>query len=101
MTEVALPIWLDSRDLAQRFGQLHHNMLASIDLIISRCPALVDHVRFSTYTVTAGLGGKRRVRHALFDRIGFAMLAMTISTLRCEMVFETLRAYEPQALINQ
>lgn len=90
MPEAAAPNWLDSRELAQRFGQRHHNMLASIDLIVARCPASATHIRFEKYPVTAGLGGIRYVRYALLDRLALALLAMFISPARCEMLFELL-----------
>lgn len=94
MCEDAPAIWLDSRELAKRFGQRHHNMLASIDLILARCPAAASHMRFGTYAVNAGLGGTRHVRHALVDRVGFALLAMSISLGRCEAVFDVLSSLE-------
>jgi phage regulator Rha-like protein len=90
-------LWLDSRDLAERFGQRHHNMLASLDRIVARCPDAAGHVRVGTYSVNAGMGGRRHVRHALLDRVAFTMLATTISPMRCEAVFQTLIEFERAA----
>lgn len=96
MREDAPAFWLDSRDLAKRFGKRHHNMLASIDQIVARCPAAASHFLFETYPVNAGLGGTRRVRRALVDRTGFALLAMSLSLSRCDAVFEVLSSLEIQ-----
>lgn len=94
MVPEAHTMWLDSRDLAQRFGRRHHNMLASIDLIVAQCPDAVPHVRFGAHPVTAGLGGTRYVRHALVDRVGFTLLATTLGTTQRQKVFELLMAFE-------
>lgn len=94
MHEAPAPLWLDSRELAARFGRQHHNIMASIDLIVAQCPAAAPHVRFDVYPVTAGLGGTRHVRHALVDRIGFTLLAVTIGTKHRQRVFDMLMAFE-------
>lgn len=73
----------DSRDIASSFGRRHHNVLSALDLVLRDCPEAVLHVRFDQHPVTAGLGGTRYVRHALVDRCGFMLLAMSMpSTAR-------------------
>ncbi|WP_311267077.1 Rha family transcriptional regulator [Sphingobium sp. WCS2017Hpa-17] len=86
--------WLDSRDLAKRFGRRHHNILASIDAISAQCPEAAGHIRFSSHQVTAGMGGRRSVRHALVDRVGFTLLAITLGTTQRHTVFELLMTFE-------
>lgn len=93
----ALALWVDSRDLARRFGRRHHNILASIDLILAQCPAAAGHVRFASHPVTAGLGGTRHVRHAAVDQVGFTLLATTLGTTQRQAVFELLMAFEHAA----
>ncbi|AOF97692.1 Rha family transcriptional regulator [Sphingobium sp. RAC03] len=93
-------IWLDSRELAQRFGRRHHNLLKSIDQLLAQCPAAADHVKYSTYPAIAGLGGTRHVRHALVDRIGFTLLAITLGTTQRDIVFDLLMAFEATANPN-
>ncbi len=74
---------VDSRMIAQAFGQRHHNVLRAIDLVLCQCPAAAVHFRFGQHVVTAGLGGTRYVRHAVIDQIGFMLLAMSLpSTMR-------------------
>lgn len=73
----------DSRDIAAGFGRRHHNVLSALDAVLRDCPEAVLHVRFEQHPVPAGLGGTRYVRHALVDRCGFMLLAMSMpSTMR-------------------
>ena len=84
----------DSRELARAFGRRHHNVLAAIDLVLSRCPAAAPHYRFGEHPVTAGLGGTRYVRHALIDRTGFMLLAMSFPSTQRETALGWLMAYD-------
>lgn len=74
--------WADSRDIAASFGRRHHNVLSAIDLVLRDCPEAVLHIRFDHHPVTAGLGGTRHVRHALVDRSGFMLLAMSMPSTK-------------------
>lgn len=76
---------VDSRELAQAFGRRHHNILAAIDLVLRQCPAAAPHYQFKDRPVTAGLGGTRYVRHALIDREGFMLLAMSFPSTQREL----------------
>ncbi len=79
---------VDSRDLAASFGLRHHNVLASIDHVLDQCPAAVPHYQFDKHPVTAGLGGTRFVRHAMIDREGFMLLAMSFPSTRRSLVLK-------------
>lgn len=83
---------VDSRELAASFGQRHHNVLKSIDLVLCQCPEAAPHYRFEQHLVTAGLGGARSVRHALIDREGFMLLAMAFPSARRDVAFLWLKA---------
>lgn len=85
---------VDSRELAQAFGRRHHNVLAAIDLVLQQCPAAAPHYGFEDHLVTAGLGGTRRVRHALIDRTGFMLLAMSFPSTQRENALGWLMAYD-------
>lgn len=80
----------DSRDLATAFGLRHHNVLASIDWILRQCPAATPHFRFERHPVTAGLGGTRFCRHAMIDREGFMLLAMSFPSTQRESALQWL-----------
>lgn len=84
---------VDSRDLAGRFGRRHHNVLAAIDLVLRQCPSAAPHFRFDQYAVTAGMGGTRYVRHALIDRTGFMLLAMSFPSAQRELALQTLMRF--------
>lgn len=101
MDEAPAPLWLDSRDLAARLRRQHHNIMSTLDLIVAQCPEAAPHVRFDVYPVKAGLGGTRYVRHALVDRIGFTLLAVTVGTHQRQMVFDLLMAFERSKAIRQ
>lgn len=75
---------IDSRELATAFGRRHHNVLAAIDLVLRQCPEAAVHYRFEEHPVTAGLGGTRYVRHAMIDREGFMLLAMSFPSTQRE-----------------
>ncbi|MBZ6382261.1 Rha family transcriptional regulator [Sphingomonas sanguinis] len=92
-------IAVDSREIARAFGRRHHNVLAAIDLVLRQCPAAVPHYRFEYHPVTAGLGGTRYVRHALIDREGFMLLAMSFpSTQRDTALTLALTLIGPSSL---
>ncbi|MEZ0495984.1 Rha family transcriptional regulator [Sphingomonas sp. IW22] len=94
---------IDSRQLADRAGLRHHNILKAIDLVLKQCPAAAAHFRFNQHPVTAGLGGTRYVRHASIDREGFMLLAMGFPTsqrelaltIACEIAIPPVGAIEP------
>lgn len=77
--------WADSREIAAAFGRRHGSVLKAIDLVLRQCPGAATHVRFGTHEVTAGLGGRRAVRHASVDQHGFMLLAMTFPTSQREV----------------
>lgn len=81
---------VDSRELATAFGRRHHNVLAAIDLVLRQCPAAAPHFRFEDHAVTAGLGGTRYVRHALIDREGFMLLAISFPSTQRELALSWL-----------
>ena len=87
---------IDSRELASAFSRRHHNVLAAIDLVLRQCPAAARHYRFENHLVTAGLGGTRRVRHALIARTGFMLLAMSFPSTQRETALSWLIAYDDQ-----
>lgn len=84
----------DSRDIAASFGRRHHNVLSAIDLVLRDCPEAAPHVRFDQHPVTAGLGGTRNVRHALVDRCGFMLLAMTMPSNARLMALAWVRCFD-------
>ncbi len=86
---------LDSRDLAERMGLRHHNVLRSIDRVLRQCPNAAPHYRFEQHPVTAGLGGRRLCRHALIDREGFMLLAMGLPAARREAALRLAAELSP------
>jgi phage regulator Rha-like protein len=81
---------VDSRAIAQAFGQRHHNVLNAVDLVLRQCPTAAVHFRFQQRPVTAGLGGTRYVRHVFVDREGFMLLAMSFPSKQRELALEWL-----------
>jgi phage regulator Rha-like protein len=84
---------VDSITLANSFGQRHHNVLSSIDLVLRQCPGAAPHYEFVQRPVTAGLGGTRYVRHAMIDREGFMLLAMAFPSKQRELALQWLRGF--------
>lgn len=85
---------VDSRVIAQAFGQRHHNVLRAIDLVLRQCPAAATHYQFNNHAVTAGLGGTRLVRHVLIDQTGFMLLAMSLPSTQRDLALRWLNAYQ-------
>lgn len=79
-----------SRHLVTTFGLRHHNILASVDLVLGQCLAYTPQYRFDQHPVTAGLGGTRLVRHAMIDREGLMLLAMSFPSTRRMLKLEWL-----------
>lgn len=82
---------IDSREIGERMGTRHHNVLRSIDLVVRQCPDAAPHFRFDQHPATAGLGGTRLCRHALIDREGFMLLAMGFPASRRETALQLLK----------